>query len=324
MSRIHDALTKAEQQKQSGSLPRVDIPGEPGDFSVRQIPGLQANTFTNESPLYAAGFPVRLWNPDLTRLIFTDSFSGVSDPMAAGALGREQAYAIEQLRSLRSRVCQLHAKKPIRTILISSALAGEGKTFVSANFALALTRQNGKKVLLVDADLRKPGLHDLFGTEAGPGLTEYLAGSAELAEVIQGGVVENLWVMPGGAPVSNAAELLGNQRIPSLMERLATVFDWIVVDSSPVLAVSDAVTISRACDAVLLVARAGITQYDSVQRAQHEFRESRVLGLVLNGVAKSAHGAYYYAGYHYGYGKGNPNGKGNPPQSHKGTEKVTH
>jgi Mrp family chromosome partitioning ATPase len=79
------------------------------------------------------------------------------------------------------------------------------------------------------------------------------------------------------------------------------------------------VTISRACDAVLLVARAGITQYDSVQRAQHEFRESRVLGLVLNGVAKSAHGAYYYAGYHYGYGqgkgKGAANGSGKSRQS---------
>jgi capsular exopolysaccharide synthesis family protein len=331
MSRIHDALTKAEQQKQpgslapaaSGALPRVDTAGETADFSV-QAAGLPASPLTNESPQYMGDFPVRPWNPDLSRLIFTDSFSGISDSSAAGEAGREQVYAIEQLRSLRSRVSQLHAKKPIRTILVSSALGGEGKTFVSANFALALARQKGKKVLLVDGDLRKPSLHQLFGAPAEPGLTEYLAGSAELADVIQGGVVENLWVMPGGTPVSNAAELLGNQRIPGLLERLAAVFDWIIVDSSPVLAVSDAVAISRACDAVLLVARAGITQYDNVQRAQHEFREARVLGLVLNGVAKPEHGAYYYAGYSYGYGKGKgkPNGRENLPQSHRGAEPI--
>jgi capsular exopolysaccharide synthesis family protein len=320
MSRIHDALTKAEQQKPSGSLapaasatlPGVDPAAEAGNAAVRQVTGLQAHPMTNELPRDVAGSPTRPWNPDLNRLIFTDSFSGISDSTAAGEAGREQAYAIEQLRSLRSRVYQLHAKKPIRSILVSSALGGDGKTFVSANFALALARQKGKKVLLVDGDLRKPSLHELFGATAEPGLTEYLTGSAELADVIQSGVVENLSLLPGGAPVSNASELLGNHRIPGLLERLAAAFDWIVLDSSPVLAVSDAVAISRACDAVLLVARAGITQYDNVQRAQHEFREARVLGLVLNGVAKPSHGSYYYAGYTYGYGKGKakPNGKG--------------
>jgi capsular exopolysaccharide synthesis family protein len=284
MSRIHDALTKAEQET-------------PPSLSA----GLQPATAPDASPLGAGDFPVRPWTPDPARLIFTDSPS-TPGTLGAGSAGREEARAIEQLRSLRSRVYQLHAKMPLHSILVSSALGGEGKTFISANFALALAKQK-RKTLLIDADLRKPGLHQLFGAAPGPGLTEYLAGAAGLAEVIQGGSIENLWLMPAGAPVPNAAELLGNQRIAGVLEKLTPLFDWIVLDSSPVLPVSDAAIIARSCDAVLLVTRAEVTPYDSVQRAQHEFREARVLGLVLNGATAPGHGAYYYAGYGYGKGK---------------------
>jgi capsular exopolysaccharide synthesis family protein len=228
----------------------------------------------------------RLWSPDQDRLIFTDS--------------SPERFAMEQLRRLRARLYQLRAKSPIQTILVSSALDGDGKTFISANLALALAKQGSKKVLLVDADLRKPALHELFGAPGEPGLTEHLAGTAELNEIIQGGPIENLWLLPAGAPTANAAELLGNKRLADLLESLARIFDWIILDSSPVLQVCDGVIISRCCDAVLLVARAESTPYDMVQQAQQEFREARVLGLVLNCAGAQVHAAYRHSDYYYG------------------------
>ncbi len=271
MSRIYDALTKAEHES-----------------ALTTVTGVLDSSIRDGSSLTLADFAVHPWNLDFARLIFTDS--------------SEEVLALEQFRSLRSRLYQLRAKQPIRTVLVCSALAGEGKTFVSANLSMALAKQSGKKVLLIDADLRKPTLHQLLGAPASPGLTEVLAGTADLADVIQSGSIENLWFLPAGTPVPDAAEVLGNKHIANVIERVMPLFDWIVVDSSPVLPVSDAVTISRSCDAVLLVARAEATPCDAVQRAQHEFREARVLGLVLNAATKAPrHGSYDYP--HYGQGK---------------------
>jgi capsular exopolysaccharide synthesis family protein len=259
-----------------------------GEFPARLGTDLRPDAVRRLSPVDMSGFPVRTWRPDPKRLIFAD---------ASG-----EVFAVEQMRRLRSQMYQLDAKSPIQTVLISSALGGEGKTFISANFALALAKN--KKVLLLDGDLRKPGVHELFGAPSRPGLTELLAGEAELTEVIQSGTVENLWLLPAGKPASNAAELLGDGRMAGVLELLTPIFDWMVIDSSPVLPVSDATVISRSCDAVLLVARAGVTPCASMQRAQREFGEARVLGLVLNAATVPRHGAYYYAGYGYGQGQG--------------------
>lgn len=245
--------------------------------------GLQEGAPLGSSSVFLS----REWDPDWTRLIFYDD-----SPEVAG---------LEQFRSLRSRVYQLHAKKVIQTILVGSALAGEGKTFVAANLALALAKQEDRKVLLVDADLRKPSLHEWFGAPAEPGLSELLAGSAHLAEVVQSGSVPNLWLLPGGAPVANAAELLGNNRMAGVLAELTPTFDWIIIDSSPVLPFADAAIVSRACDAVLLVAKAEFSPYPAVQQALQKFRDVRMLGMVLNGAEEAAHRAYRYA--KHGQGK---------------------
>jgi capsular exopolysaccharide synthesis family protein len=223
-------------------------------------------------------FPVSQWNPDPARLLY--------------AVSSENVQGIEQFRSLRSRLHQLRAKKAMQSILVSSALTGEGRTFVAANLAMALAKQNSK-VLLVDADLRKPNLHELFGAPEGPGLAEYLAGAVALPDVIQSGPIENLWLLPGGAPAPDAAELVANNRIASMLKKLTQIFDWIVLDSSPVLPVSDAVTVSHSCDAVLLVARAATTQSDDILKTKREFRDARVLGLVLNEVAARPSEGFY-------------------------------
>jgi len=277
MSRIYDSLKRAQS---GGDLAQLASAG------VQSIPTLNEGDAEVAAPSVSE-FPHLAWNPDFSRLLSDESSDLVG---------------VEQFRSLRSRMYQLQAKEHLKIVLICSALPEEGKTFVAANLAMAAAKQVSRKVLLIDADLRKPNLHVLFGAPSAPGLHGVLAGTSEVAEAIQSGSIENLWFMPGGAPAANAAELIGGGRTQMVLQSLASSFDWIFIDSSPVLPVSDAVLLSRSCDGVLLVARSGITPHDALQQAQQQFRDARILGVVLNAATEHPrHGSYYY---HYsGYSK---------------------
>jgi capsular exopolysaccharide synthesis family protein len=204
----------------------------------------------------------------------------------------------EQFRTLRSRLYRLREKRPIRTLLITSACAGEGKSFVALNLAQAIARQHERRALLIDADLRAPSLHLRMGAPSAPGLTDYLAGEADELSIVQADAKEDLFFIPAGKSVSNPTELLANNRLKSLLGRMAPVFEWIIVDAPPVLPVSDASVLAGMCDGVIFVVRAGATAFDLAQTACQEFRENNLLGAVLNGVDEEAmYGAYsYYAG----------------------------
>jgi Mrp family chromosome partitioning ATPase len=154
--------------------------------------------------------------------------------------------------------------------------------------------------------MRRYTLHQLLGCEAHPGLADYLAGKAGIVEVMQRAeesavpdktrptILPNLTFIAGGHGGDKAADLSGNPRFRELIETVSPYFDWIVVDSSPVLPVSDAVNLARACDGVLLVARSGVTKYPVAQRAQSEMKSAKVLGFVLNAATRhSAPGTYY-------------------------------
>jgi capsular exopolysaccharide synthesis family protein len=204
----------------------------------------------------------------------------------------------EQFRTLRSRLYRLREKKSIRTLLITSTSSEEGKSFVALNLAQAIARQHERRALLIDADLRAPTLHVRMGAPSAPGLTDYLAGEADEFSIIQTDAKEDLFFIPVGRSVSNPTELLSNNRLRSLLGRLAPVFEWIIVDAPPVLPVSDASVLAGMCDGVIFVIRAGATAFDLAQAACQEFRENNLLGAVLNGVDEEAmYGAYsYYAG----------------------------
>jgi capsular exopolysaccharide synthesis family protein len=218
--------------------------------------------------------------------------------------------AIEQFRSLRSSIYQIRDQVPLKTIVISSGMPAEGKTFVAANLALSLARNNERPVLLIDGDLRRPAIHKLLGIGETPGLMQYLAGEAEPFAILQrdagceitdargAHAISNIAFIPAGHPSDHAPELVGNHRIEELIASLSPHFSWIIIDSPPVLAVTDAVDLARAADGVLLVARGATTKFDMAQRAQAAFSNSRVLGFVLNAV-KNAHRSasyYYYPG----------------------------
>ncbi|MBZ5630334.1 MAG: CpsD/CapB family tyrosine-protein kinase [Acidobacteriia bacterium] len=210
----------------------------------------------------------------------------------------------EEFRTLRSRLYHVREKRPLKTILVCSALPAEGKTFVSANLAQTLARQHGRRVVILDCDLRRARLHESFGTASEPGISDYLHGDADEFSILQRGPMENLAFIPGGRQMSNPAELIGNGRLELLLKRLGDIFEWIVIDSPPAVPVADASLIGRYCDGILLVVMAAKTPFDLAQRARHEFRNMPVLGVVLNRVeAGSTYVSYYYGAY------GQPGGK---------------
>jgi capsular exopolysaccharide synthesis family protein len=220
------------------------------------------------------------WRLDLERNVFID-------PAAPPAVR-------EQFRTLRSRLYQIRDKQPLRSVLVTSSLPGEGKTFIANNLAHALARQQNCRVLLIDADLRRPDLHPGFGAASSPGLSEYLRGEAAEMEVIQRGLPEYLCLIAGGNRTENPAELLANGRLKNLLEIVGPVFDWVIVDSPPTLPVSDALTLAELCDGVLTVVRAAQTGFDSAQKSCQQLREKNLLGVALNCADDgSAYGSYY-------------------------------
>jgi protein-tyrosine kinase len=222
----------------------------------------------------------------------------------------ERGSTVEQFRSLRSRMQEFRDLNTLKSLLVSSGLPQEGKSFVTANLAISFARHKGGRVLLIDGDMRRATLHKLLGTPQGPGLTEYLSGEASITQVMQRPIsndsanplptgLASLTFIPAGMEHDKAADLSGNRRFDKLISSVSPYFDWIIVDSSPVNLVSDGANLARACDAVLLVARGGVTKYEVAQRAVAELKASKVLGFVLNAIKNPpvAGGYYGYDGY---------------------------
>jgi capsular exopolysaccharide synthesis family protein len=279
MSRIYDALKKAE-----GETAALESPIWNETASVTSFPAVLDEK--PQPPTQPAEYAA--WKPDMTML-------PVLEPGANGV-------ASEEFRRLKGRVLQLRELSPFKSILIGSGLPGEGKSFVSTNLALALSRAERRKVLLIDGDLRKPNLHTVLGAPNSRGLAEFLRGEMSLQEIQQKGPIANLTFIPAGANTVDAEGLTSNYRFQELMRAVEQEYEWIILDSSPVLPVSDAVNLATYCNAVLLVARAASTPFEVAQRAVAEFRNSRVIGFVLNadktaGRAKDLHYGPYYGGY---------------------------
>jgi receptor protein-tyrosine kinase len=201
----------------------------------------------------------------------------------------------EKFRTLRSRLYQIAGTRTLRRILLTSSVAGEGKTFVAANLAQSIIRQPERRVVLLDADMRLPQLHAALGAPASPGLTDYLRGDADECAVIQQGKKENLFFIPAGRPVSNPSDLLLSEKMKHLLDYLTPIFDWIIIDSPPALPVHDASVLADLADGVLLVVRAGSTHVDDAAKTIKEFRNKNLLGVVLNQVERSdSYGDHYY------------------------------
>jgi len=301
MSRIHEALKKAEQERAAARPGAPETIVAPHAAALAPPPMLVSEhepELPRSEALSADLLRERLsrtaWNMDPRIMIFLTGRSTESMP----TLGTEE------FRTLRSRLYQVRERQPLRTLLVTSALPAEGKTFVSANLAHAIVKQHDRRVLLVDADLRLSRLHHNLGAPAKPGLTDHLLGEADELSVIQRGPFENFYFIPGGRPVSNPAELLASDRFKSFIKRVGPLFDWVVLDTPPALPVADASLMADSCDGVLMVVRSAMTPFDMAQKAAQEFKPQQLVGVVLNDVEPNqGYSSYYYHYYHGGAAK---------------------
>ena len=212
---------------------------------------------------------------------------------------RPKSEAAEAYRALRTSILLSSFGAPPKVILVTSAMPQEGKTTVSANSALVLA-QRGSRVLLVDADLRRPAIGKLFGIRSRGGLSTLISGSDKVEDVVLPcPEVPNLWILPAGPIPPQPAELLGSAVMKDHITRWRNEFDHIIVDTPPCLSVTDAVLLSPEADRVILVARSGKTTKAALRRACDLLLQvnARVMGIVLNALDRHAAEAYYQYGY---------------------------
>jgi capsular exopolysaccharide synthesis family protein len=301
MSRIHEALKKAEQERaatQGSSLPTsfATTPvAEPPVFDEKPAVTLPAAANASVGmPAFASPFSIdtllarcaqREWKPEAATMLFMN--------------GDDSARGTEEFRTLRSRLYHLREKMTLKKILVTSAVPREGKSFTSSNLAQVFVRQHGRRALLIDADLRAPRLHQMLGTTSDPGLSDYLTGKSDEFSIMQRGPLENLFFIPSGTGAADPAELVGNGRLKLLLQRVEPLFDWIIIDSPPAVPVSDASVLAKACDGVLMVVRSNSTPVDLARRARQEFPDEMLIGAVLNGTSEDAlpYARYYYDSY---------------------------
>ncbi|MGH9581657.1 MAG: CpsD/CapB family tyrosine-protein kinase, partial [Bryobacteraceae bacterium] len=296
MSRVHDALRKAAQERSSeapkisrkteafmrvaGNIPAVSAPvyqppsaPEPAEPSLDARPSaaLQAEDLENleEAISGAREFPYR----PLNEALLVD----VSNPREAPA---------EEFRSLRTRLNHLQTLQPLRALVVTSASPAEGKSFTAMNLAVAQAQLADKRVLLADFDFRRPFVDKAFQIDMSPGITDYLQGNARIGEILRRIAGTNLYLMTGGSAVPNPLELLNLKECRALIDALRAHFDWVIMDSPPLLFAADGNLLSTMCDGTILVVRIGATTVDAVARAMQSLCENNVLGIVVNGARR--------------------------------------
>ncbi|MBZ5722047.1 MAG: polysaccharide biosynthesis tyrosine autokinase [Acidobacteriia bacterium] len=217
---------------------------------------------------------------------------------------RPQSQMAESYRALRTSLLLTSLGAPPKVILVTSALPQEGKTTTSINTSIVLA-QKGTRVLLIDADLRRPSIHKTFGMGPRAGLSNVLTGNASLAQcTVRSSILPNLFVLPSGTPPPNPAELLASTNMRDVLAELREQYDHIVVDTPPTLSVTDAVIMSTRADAVVLVIRSGQTTKQALRRARDLLAQvnARVSGVLLNAVDLTSPDYYYYYEYQGKYG----------------------
>lgn len=233
--------------------------------------------------------------PSLGLIPMTAGVAGKANPLISDSAPPNFA---EAFRALRTNILFSAADGGPKSIVVTSTGPSEGKTMVAGNVAIGLA-QTGQRVLLIDADMRRPRAHELFSTPVEPGLSNLLVGAAKPSEVVRQSGVENLWIMPAGKTPPNPAELLGSKRFADLTGSLNGHFDCVVIDTPPVLAVTDSAVVAHRASGVLFVIAADTTSRQAAQTAldQLEHAHARFLGAVLNRVDVERD-SYYYSRYY--------------------------
>jgi len=212
-----------------------------------------------------------------------------------------------EMRRLYSNIRHIDGRNPKRSFLVTSAERGEGKSTVASHLALTVARFRGKKSLLVDADLRRPKAHQIFGVSKEPGLFECLNGELDPLEAVKDTPIENLKIIPAGRRVKSPAHLFEGDVMTEIFEKIKFYYDIVIVDSAPVIPVSDPMLISSVLDGVILVMLAGRTPRNVAVRAKNILldADANLLGVVVNNMSEVL--PYYYDYRYYGYSEDEEN-----------------
>ena len=292
MSRIQNILDKAEREGATLRTSRIGVPPA--------APGPDMGSVAAAVPL-TIDIPTPSAPPPVTARSIVPGAMAAHAPGHAAAAAPESvasytvrlnsllvaglaptSLAAEQYRQLRTRLAHAEGANNLRTVLVTSPQKGEGKSVTSANLALTMAQELQRRVVIVEADLRKPSMQQLFGLPPGPGLTDYLSGAAELKDVMRFLPDHNLTVIHAGSTATNPAELLGSTAMRRLLDSLRTRFDRVILDTPPVLPLADVAVLAPLVDGALMVVRAGVTPKPAIENALRAFDSSRLLGIVLN------------------------------------------
>ena len=220
---------------------------------------------------------------------------------------RPKSLVAESFRALRANLKYLQGrdKKQAKTFMVTSSVSGEGKTFCSLNLAYTLAA-SGRKTILIGADMRKPNLTDFIEAYPDKGLSEYLAGYAEKDEVVINGETKNLWFVGAGAVPPNPSELLAGDKMNDFMKALRDEFDAIVIDTSPIGLVADAMELLPHVDHTLLIVRQGVSMKQALAMVNNLYNEGKIkpMSVIFNDIQLRRRGYGYYGGYIYGMGYG--------------------
>src|SRR5947209_5601036 len=295
MSRVHDALRRAEQ---AGYVPPPVPSSVGGGEADSEGQGTAATAVLVGEPSSTKSTELRI-GPDFLSRIQEIPFSPSVDSHLIDANKPHEAPA-EEFRTLRTRLNHLQTLQPIHTVVVTSPSPAEGKTFTAVNLALAQSHLAESSVLLGDFDLRRPIIHNLFQIDRAPGLSDFLTGQCTFAQALRRLDGMNLYVLPAGSPVKNPLELLNMRQARLLFEELPRTFNWAIFDTPPLLFSADANLLSTAADGTILVVRIGSTTIDNVSRAMQSLCENNVIGIVANGARASelySKYTYYYSKY---------------------------
>ncbi len=296
MSRVHDALRRAEQ-----GIPEIDhaAPEEPPPApAVPEIISVNGGGGQSKGRL-AVQPAIRLnLNPAMLAEVPVVPFQPAPESHLLDLSNSHETPA-EEFRTLRTRMNHLQTVQPLHTVVVSSPSPAEGKTFTAVNLALAESHLAESSILLGDFDLRRPIMHNLFQVDRSPGLSDFLTGQCTFPQALRKIEGMNLYLLPAGSPVKNPLELLNTRQAKALFEELPRCFHWAIFDTPPLLFSADANLLATLADGTILVVKIGSTTFDNITRAIQSLCENNVLGIVANGARASE----LYSKYTYYYSK---------------------
>lgn len=266
MSRVYEALQRSQGDNPSAS------PLVPEETETAAVAGSEASLATSQ-PVDANWLKVpaeRVLHPTPSpeqRLV------ALSEPEGTGA---------EMFRVLATRLAHMQNKRRLHKLLITSSVVDEGKSVVSANLALTLARRPNERVLLIEADLRRPTVSELFSSSPLRGISEWNDGKLPIADALYQIGDLPLWLLAAGRPLDEPLPLLESDRFAKMLESVSASFDWVLMDSTPMLPMADSTSLSRLSDGVLVVVREGFTRRKILNKAVESIEKSKLLGMVFN------------------------------------------